>query len=274
MKKSAFLIFPLIVVNIAVCISTVIGQTTQDSSISGRFLKFSLPIVYNQVKENLIAPLRWNGTGSGLGFSWLMKKPKIIHEVCLFVNVSGLINRYKYKGYTFEASLGYSLNCRVNPEVLRGYLYLGPQIKWENQIMFFRDWDDSHIYWLNIYEVGPSLIWSKIYKEKQNISVAMQLPFFALVSRPPEYQYIDQPPLNESSYYFKSLNEDLRLVTVNRYYSFGLQTEYSYQIKNGNMIGVAWFFNYKACNFPRNTTLVTNILMINYHKLIGKKQRK
>jgi hypothetical protein len=40
------------------------------------------------------------------------------------------------------------------------------------------------------------------------------------------------------------------------------------------MIGVAWFFDYKGCKLPRNTTLITNILMINYYKLLGRKQRK
>jgi hypothetical protein len=271
MKKNAFLILALIVVNISFCISTVIGQTNQDASISEHFLKFSLPIVHNQVKDNLVAPLRWDGIGSGLGFSWLTTGTKIIHEVCLIVNVSGLKNRYKYKGYALEASLGYSLSCKVSQGVLGGIIYLGPQLKWDSKINFFRDWDDSHIYWLNSYEAGPSLKWVKYYKEKHNVSLTMQIPFFAIISRPPEYQYIDQPPLIKPSYYFKSLNEDLRLVTLNNYFSLRLQVDYSYRIKNSNMIGGAWFFDYKACKFPRNSTLITNILMINYYKFFGKK---
>jgi hypothetical protein len=273
MKKNAFLILALIVVNISFCISTVIGQTNQDASISEHFLKFSLPIVHNQVKDNLVAPLRWDGIGSGLVFSWLTTGPKIIHEVCLIVNVSGLENRYKYKGYTLEASLGYSLGCKLNQGVLGGTLYLGPQIKWDSKINFFRDWDDSHIYWSNSYEAGPSLKWIKYYKEKQNVSITVKIPFLAIVSRPPEYQYTDQPPLIKPSYYFKAMNENLRIVTVNNFYSLRFQADYSYEIKGRNMIGGTWVLDYKACKLPmgEGTTNISNILMINYYKMFGKK---
>jgi hypothetical protein len=271
MKRNTFFILLLIVVNIIVYFPTVAGQTIPTASISEHFLKFSLPIVHNQVKDNLVAPLRWDGIGSGLGFSWLTTGPKIIHEVYLIVNVSGLKNRYKYKGYALEASLGYSLGCKLSRGVLGGILYLGPQIKWDSKINFFRDWDDSHIYWLNSYEAGPSLKWIKYYKGKQNVSLTLQIPFLAIVSRPPEYQYLDQPPLIKPSYYFKSANEDLKLATINNYFSLRLQAEYSYQTKNNNMIGGAWFFDYKACKSPRNSTLITNILMINYNKFFGKK---
>jgi hypothetical protein len=274
MRKNIFLIPALIIVNISFCIFSVVGQTTRDAIISRHYLKFSLPIIHNQVKDNLVAPLRWNGTGSGLGIAYLAAGPKIIHEVCFMVNFSGLKNRYKYNGYALEAFMGYSLNLRISEEVLGGDLYLGSHIKWNGNINFFRDWDDSHIYWLSSYEAGPSLKWSYDYKEKRNFSVTVQIPLFALISRPPEYQYTDQPPLIEPSYYFKSMNENLKLVTVNKFYSFRLQADYAYQIKNGNMLGGSWILDYKSCNLPRNTTIVTNILMINYYKLFGIKEKK
>jgi hypothetical protein len=271
MKRNAFLILLLIVVNISVCIPTVVGQTTLEASITGRFLKFSLPIVHNQVKDNLVAPIRWNGTGSGLGFSCQITGSKIIHEVCLVVNVSGLKNRYNFKGFNLEASLGYSLTYKLIQGVLGGIIYLGPQIKYDSKINFLRDWDDSHFYWLNTYEVGPSMKWIKYCKEKQAVSLAMEIPFFAFISRPPENQYIDQPPLIKPFYYFTSMNEDLRFVTLNNFHSIRLQVDYSYQFKSGNMIGGTWFFDFKECKLPRNTTIITNTLMITYYKLFGKK---
>jgi len=271
MKKYLFFIPTMIVAIISVCISPVAGQTTQEANISERFLKFSLPVVHNQVKENLNAPLRWDGVGSGLGVSHMSTGPNVIHEVSFIMSVSGLKNRYKYKGYALDASFGYTLSYKVSSAGFGNTIYLGPQIRWDARINFFRDWDDSHIYWFSTYEFGPSLKWSNDQFEKQNISFTIQLPFVALVSRPSENQYIDQPPLIKPSYYFKSINEDLGLVTINNYFSFRILADYSYQIKKGNMIGSSWLFDYKSCKLPRNTTIITNIVMINYYKTFGKK---
>jgi hypothetical protein len=252
-------------------ISEVIGQSSNNPVNHGNFLKVGIPIVHDQVKDNLVAPLKWDGMGSGLNISCMSTGPRVIYEVSLIMSVSGLKNRYKHTGYALEVSLGYTISCMVNPAVWGGTFYLGPQIRWDGKTNFFRDWDDSHIYWFTAYEFGPSLKWSKDYKENQNILFTMQLPFVALVSRPPENQYIDQPPLIKPSYYFNSLNKDLRLVTLNNYFSFRLQADYSYEIKSGNMIGGSWLFDFKSCKIPRNTTTVTNIMMINYYKVFGKK---
>lgn len=75
------------------------------------------------------------------------------------MSVSGLKNRYKYSGYALEVSPGYTLSCKVIPAVCGGTVYLGPQIRWDGKTNFFRDWDDSHIYWFTAYEFGPSLKW-------------------------------------------------------------------------------------------------------------------
>ena len=272
-EKSSSILFFIIGIMV-VSISEVFGQSSNDPANHGNFFKVGIPIVHHQVKDALIAPLRWAGIGSGLGLSYMSTGPEVIHEVSLIMSVSGLKNRYKYTGYALEVSLGYTFSCMVIPAVFGSTIYLGPYIRWDGKTNFFKDWDDSHIYWFSTYEFGPSLKWSKDYKEKQNILFTMQLPFVALVSRPPENQYIDQPPLIKPSYYFKSLNKDLRLVTLNNYFSFRLQADYSYQIKSGNMIGGSWLFDYKSCKLPRYTFLVTNTLMINYYKFFGKKQMK
>jgi hypothetical protein len=271
MKKKIYLEPILFVVNIFICISPVVGQTTKDANISGRFLKFSLPIAYNQIKDDLNSPLRWDGTGSGLGISFTSCRPKLIHEVNLIICASGQENRYKYKGYTLDASLGYILSCKVSPAGLENTIYPGAQIRWEARVNFFKDWDDSHIYWFSTYEFGPYLKWSNDHFEKQNISLSMQLPIFAFISRPPENQYTDQPPLIKPSYYFNSINDDLRIVTINNYFSLRILADYSYQIKCGNWIGCTWLFDYKSCKLPRNTTTVINIVMINYYKMFGEK---
>jgi hypothetical protein len=269
-EKTLFILFFIIGIMVF-RITEIFGQSSNDPVNQGNFLKVGIPIVHNQVKDNLVAPLKWDGMGSGLGITYMSTELRVIHEVSLIMSVSGLKNRYKYTGYALEVSLGYILSCMVIPAVWGGTIYLGPQIKWNGKTNFFRDWDDSHIYWFTAYEFGPSLKWSKDYKEKQNILFTMQLPFVALVSRPPENQYIDQPPLIKPSYYFKSLNKDLKLVTLNNYFSLRLQADYSYKIKGCNMIGGSWLFDYKSCKIPRNTTIVTNIMMINYYKVFGKK---
>lgn len=240
------------------------GQTTDSDSPRPSLLCIGIAGLHYQVKDQLIAPLRWDGMGCGLRLSYLASSPTLEHEFDLLLPLSFLSDRYDHKGYAFEASVGYSGLCLVHPSVLGGNLYLGGQVRWNANCQFYADWDDSHLYWLNVYDVGGALKWSRDYDSDQHVSIAMQIPLLALVSRPPDHQYIDQAPLQRPAYYFEALHQDLKMTSVNEYVSFGLKADYARQVSSGTILGATWSFHYKSCKFPQRISIISNTLTFNY----------
>ena len=186
------------------------------------------------------------------------------HEVELLLPVSFLANRYDHKGYAFEVSVGYSALCLIHPSILGGSLYLGPQVRWTAHCQFYADWDDSHLYWLNVYDLGAAVEWTKEYDSGQHVSIAMHIPLLGLVSRPPEHQYVDQAPLQRLSYYFEALHQNLGLTSVTRYVAFDLKAEYAWQVGSSTMLGASWSFQFTTCRFPQPISIISNTLTFNY----------
>lgn len=245
-------------------LSTASGQTSVSPSSGSPLLRIGIAGLHDQVKDHLIAPLRWDGIGGGLWLSYMVPRPTLEHEIDLLLPVSFLSNRYDHKAYAFGASLGYSRLWLMDPSVLGGNLYLGGQVRWSAHCQFYADWDDSHVYWLGVYGFSPSLKWSKGYESKQKVSITMEVPLLALVSRPPDYQYTDQPPLQRLGYYFEALHHNLKMTSVNEYVSLGLKADYSGQIGERTMLGATWLFKYTTCKFPQTLSMISNTLTINY----------
>jgi hypothetical protein len=241
-----------------------IGQITDSSSPSPSFLHIGISGLHYQVNDQLVAPIRWDGMGFGLRLSYVASSPALDHEIELLLPASFLSDRYDHNGYAFEVSLGYSRLYLIHSSVLGGNLSMGGQVRWNAHCQFYADWDDSHLYWLNAYDVSAALRWSKEYESQQRLSITMHVPLLAFVSRPPEYQYIDQAPLQRPSYYFDTLHRDLRMTSVNEYVSLDLRADYARQVGESTILGATWSFQYKTCRFPQAVSIISNTLTFNY----------
>jgi hypothetical protein len=253
--------------------STVSGQSTDSTSFPSHLFRISIAGVHYQVKDQLVAPLRWDGTGGALGFSYLTSSKWLINEFNFQIPVGILSNRYDHRGYAWEINVSYTGLHKIQPSIMQGNLSLGMQIRWDANCQFYADWDDAHLYWLNVYDLGPVLKWSKDYSASW-ITISMHLPLFALFSRPPENQIFDQADLILPSYYFKTLHENLRPASVNEYISLNMKTEYMKQVNKKTILGVTWLFNYQSCRIPQNISIITNTIMFNYSIIIGKNNAK
>jgi hypothetical protein len=240
------------------------GQTLDSASSGSPLLRLGTAGLHCQAKDQLVAPLRWDGIGCGLRLSYLAISPTLEHEIDLLLPISFLSNRYDHKGYAFEVSVGYSRLWLIHPSVAGGSLYLGGQVRWNANCQFYADWDDSHLYWLGVYDMSPALKWRKDYNTKQQLSITIQVPLLALVSRPPDHQYIDQVPLQRLSYYFESLHKHLKMTSVNEYFSLGLKADFTTQIGERTILGATWSFKYMTCKFPQRISIISNTLTFNY----------
>lgn len=244
--------------------STVSGQAQDSGSSPPSLLRIGIAGLHYQVKDQLVAPLRWDGLGCGLRISYVDMSPAVEHEIDLLIPVSFLSNRYGHAGYAFEVCLRYSRLYSIDPSLLGGNLSLGGQVRWNAHCQFYADWDDSHLYWLNIYDIGAAIGWSKVYDEEHHLSIKMQIPLLGFISRPPDYQYIDQAPLQRPAYYFEALNRNLRMTSVGEFLSLSLNVDYSRQVSSGTILGATWSFHYTTCNFPRTISILSNTLTLNY----------
>jgi len=103
---------------------------------------------------------------------------------------------------------------------------------------FYYIWDDSHIYWLNAYELGPAARWSQAVGSNHRLAVNSNFPLLALVSRPPEHRYYDQERLPKEL--LSKPHEEMELTSVHEYISFGLRGDYTYRMSRKTTLGGIW----------------------------------
>ena len=248
--------------------STVSGQTADSGSSPPSLLRIGVAGLHYQVKDQLVAPLRWDGLGFGLRFSYLAMSTAMEQEIDMLIPVSFLSNRYDHTAYAFEVSLGYSRLYVIYPSALGGNLYLGGEVRWNAHCEFYADWDDSHLYWLNVYDLAAAVQWSKDDDNGNHISIKMQIPLFAFISRPPEHQYIDQAPLQRPAYYFDALHQNMHMTSVHEYVSFGLKADYRLRVGKSTILGATWSFQYTTCKSPQTIGIISNILTFDYHIIL------
>ena len=261
MRTNAFLILSLGIAIASLPTCTASGQTAEGSPRHAHELRIVLGGSYDQVKDELIAPIRWDGPGTTFELAYLVTGEKLHQAIELQLPVSFLADRYDHKAYAFGASLRYARLSLIRRPSWGGALFLGPQVRLNANCRFYADWDDSHLYWLNAYDLGPALKWSKASASKYNLSVTVQTPLLALVSRPPAHQYFDQAHLKSFGYYLDALHSHLRLASINRYGGLSLSTEYRRQVNSKIVLGGAWMFEYEHASFPESIGIVTDTLV-------------
>jgi len=214
-----------------------------------------------QVRDDIIAPLRWDGFGFVGGLSYSLIGDEERHNIDLRILYSSPSNRYNHKSSAGEINLGYSYMHTIVGDESHGQLHLGGLIDWNYNVQYYENWDDSHIYWLNVYEIGPAARWSKIINDNQQLALRFNFSLIALVSRPPKYRYYDQGRLPKEI--LSKPHENLELTSLHEYVSIGLHGQYIYQGSENFAIVVSYFLNYKTFSKPERITLFTNTLQLN-----------
>ena len=234
------------IISLAIAILITVSVNGQDenpnSNLNHQF-GISLGGIHYQVRDDIIAPLRWDGFGIIGSFSYTIISDKGRHNIDLRVPYASVSNRYEHKGKALEGNLGYCYMRLIARNRSYGQIHLGGLIDWNYNLQFYDIWDDSHAYWLNVYELGPSIRWSKDIDDKHLLAVNFNFSLLALASRPPKYRYYDQERTNEL---LSKPHEQMDLTSLHEYKSFGLSCEYLYQISDKTAIGLSYLFYYKS----------------------------
>lgn len=227
---------------------------------------FDLGGVHYQVRDDIIAPLRWNGIGFTVALSYSLIDDKGLHDIELRIPVAFLSNRYDHKSKAGEIYLGYGYMHRISGKESHAKLYLGGLIDWNYNLQYYDNWDDSHFYWLNVYELGPVTQWSYALNDKNQVALRFNFSLIALVSRPPEHRYYDQLKLSKI---YSEPHENMVLTSIHEYISIGFRGHYLSQVSEKFAIGVSYFVSYKTYSKPERISLFTNTLQLNFRFTLG-----
>ncbi len=242
--------------------TTVAGQSDSLSSKPIHQIGIFLGGGSYQVRDDIIAPLRWDGFGYVGGLSYLLNSDEGRHKIDLQILYSSPSNRYDHIGAVGEIHVSYSYLHRIAGNESQGEIHLGGLIHWDYNLQFYENWDDSHIYWLNTYELGPVVRWSNTINDNKQIALELNFPLIALVSRPPKYRYYDQGKLPREI--LSEPHENMKLTSLHEYISIALSSHYMHPLSRKSTIDVSYFLSYKTFSKPERITLFTNTLQLNF----------
>jgi hypothetical protein len=227
---------------------------------------------YNQIRDDILAPLRWDGLSFVGGFSYSKVSTKALHNIDLRIPYSSLTNRYDHEADAYELNLGYSYLRKIENTKPYGQIYVGGLIDWSCNLQLYDTWDDSHLYWLNVYELGPIVRWKPNFPSNHHLSFNLNFPLLALVSRPPEFRYYDQEKLPAEI--LSKPHENMKFNTINKYISLGLQCKYIYPLSAKLALETSYLSNFKTFSEPRRISIFSNTLQLKLLFTLGKMNKE
>lgn len=229
-----------------------------------RQIGFGLGGVYVQVRDDILAPLRWDGAGGLVTASYLINNRKRQQEIALRLPIAIVANRYDHSGFCDELSVRYDYLYDLSGDVSRGQVHLGGMLEWSLNHQLYLSWDDSHLYWLNSYAMGPVAKWSRAAGQGRNWGVRFTFPLLAFISRPPEYRYQDQEPMHKVGFWFTRPHEDMQLTSLHEFIMLDVRCDYRRRLGRKITLKAALHSAYKSYSEPEKVRLFTNTLMLQF----------
>lgn len=167
---------------------------------------------HDQVREELLAPLRWGGAGGGVHAAWRREAGAGRHTLSLTAPATVLSNRFGDEGIGLSPRVEYSYVREVaGVRPLGGTLRAGVQAGWSMYAGYYGSWDEEHAYWLTATSLGPRVEWSRQVARGTSLEGAVSVPALALVSRPPLHRRNKIDDLTRPLFYLFGTHRDARL---------------------------------------------------------------
>ena len=222
-----------------------------------------LSLVHDQIRDDILCPLRWDGIGPGLKFSYTYAGRAWRHESEIRIFSSFLSNKYDHGALNFSLLLKYGFLREIIRHNQLGSIYLGGLLDWNLNDQYYRSWDEVHMYWLNAYELGPWLYWSRMFGKRRHIvNGGFNLPIIILAGRPPKYRYYQFDKLVSVSDWFSTPHENMSVTSLHEYVAFELRLGYMYQTKRRICLTASLHSNYRSYSKPESFRSFTNMLFV------------
>ena len=156
-------------------------DTGKQASWQGRV---GVSVISQQLREESLHPLRNHGPVFSLEGVVSRRSESNSHEVVLHLPVGVLFDRYGLPAISVQYGLeGFGL-WHYDQHFSFGYMATA-----NARYRYFPEWDDSHLYWLTDYTLGPALHYR--VQSYPQLSIQMGFGLASVISRSPQH------PLNK-----------------------------------------------------------------------------
>lgn len=224
-------------------------------------LGIGLGPVHDQVRDDVLTPLRWDGFGPRLDFTYERGRGTSRHTFELGFPVGILRNRYDARGYMLELKAGYGYRRTLAVELAGGRVRAGGRFAWSFNEQFYEDWDDAHAYWLNVYGLGPWATVTRWFGARHRLELGIDFPLVALTSRPPRHHFYKIDELDRLSFHLTRPHESMTVTSIHRYVALALRCDYSRE-GGGFPFGASVLLDYKTHREPERIRILTLSLLV------------
>ena len=234
-------------------------RASEGDSLEDRVL-LGFTVGYAQLRDDLVRPLRSAGPQFGVGAEYEHRGEALSHHASVALGAGMLDDRFANRTLSLAATASYALSANVLRRPTAS-LWIGGRARAAVFDQYHADWDDSHLYWLTAYDLGPSA-WARVALPLGEVGAELLLPVCAVVGRPPEFRYGKIDRLKSIGNYFAQPNEELELASLDRYRAIASQISWTVFRSEHQLVRVSYGFDYRYASFPREVEILTHAIGI------------
>jgi hypothetical protein len=219
-------------------------------------------------REDLVVPLGFHGIELSLGVIYSRQAEKNFLNARGKFGLGYMQNRYDHEAFIVAQEIRLSWLRKVTTPQRYGELWGGICLPLQMNNLFWGSWDDAHLYWLTAYGTGAAFQWQKEISSNKKALVRMEIPVINWVSRPPEYRYTKQEPMNHLGYHYSEPNKSLHFETLDTYQALFVQVLFRKE-KKKSLLNLGVEFQYNHFSKPEDIWGLNTLLLFSYQWRIG-----
>lgn len=255
--------FSAILLLLLIFVDATNAQTSPTTDTRASYLGVFLGSGIASYREDLVVPIDFHGPGFFIGAEFTRNSQNAIIDIRSRFGLSFLKNRFSHKAYAAILEIRSVWIKRLSYNREYGELWGGICVPMKMNNLFMESWDDSHLYWLTTYSLGPVGEWHKRLSSGREIRVHLGIPALSLISRPPEYRYKKQEPLTHLGYHFSGPNRALHLELPDDYRAVFGRVSFTRDMKHA-ILNIGLEFEYGYCRKPRPIYALSTTLAFSY----------
>tara|TARA_B100001115_G_scaffold176995_1_gene164802 strand:- start:1655 stop:2455 length:801 start_codon:yes stop_codon:yes gene_type:complete len=243
--------------------ASVLAQV-QESMTPNKIKSFGLSGAHLQLKEENLHPKVHSALAAGLNYQSI----KWGNSLRLFRLDLGYA-----RPKTFLEAVGYSVNARIQAQYqylrtikkANNWHYLsGAQALASYQINYYPNWDDSHLYWANQFNLGWA---NRLYfftESKGSWILSSSLSVLSLYSRPEALRQYKIDDLSPSGI-LSALHSNMNLGSLNRNLNLNLACEYRFKLSAKHAQSIGYSYSYQRSESDISRLFQSSVHSLSYN---------
>lgn len=214
-------------------------------------------------REDLLVPLGFNGPGFTLGADYTRMSDHSRIDIRFRIGAAFLKNRFSHDAYAATLEIRPVWVKRLSENRKTDGPWAGVCLPIRMNNLLIESWDDSHLYWLTSYGIGPAAEWQKNLSARYRAGFHMEIPLVSLISRPPEYRYRKQDALTHWTYHFSEPNKFLRFEFPDTYRAVFVRISLLRDMDHA-LMNLGLEFEYDYSHEPKSIYALNTALIFSY----------